>query len=131
MKLTRLLVSSALLLSTSLSVLANSVSDVGDSIKFVVNSTTIPAIPVVDGNYSYKNFLYGDFKVVNSNNGSVNTFSPNLSGPYPGQTGTSGKFGVGVQTGVDQICHVSLKALLISNGHPVNFVADGTPSVKS
>ncbi|MCX7120862.1 MAG: hypothetical protein NTZ67_03680 [Gammaproteobacteria bacterium] len=70
MKLIPILMSTALLLSTSLSVLANGISDVGDSIKFVVSGKNIS---VNDGNYFYKNFLYNDFSATNSGSGSVKT----------------------------------------------------------
>ena len=131
MKLRRALVSSALLLSVSLSVLANTASDVGDSIKFVVNGNNIS---VNDANYSYKNFLYDDFSATSSNNDTINTFSPNLNGPYPGQGMTYGRLGVFVQTGEDDVCRVSLKTILISDGqHPINFYSysDTIPSVKA
>lgn len=112
-------------------------SNIGESIKFVLDDSRVPNAGLVA--YAFSVFSYNDLtNTFSGDNNNIDTFSPNQNGPYPGQIMTDGKLGVTVGVsrgfGSDDVCRVSLKSVLISdpkNG-PMNFTSAGkTPTVKS
>lgn len=115
----KIILISAMIVSLSATVPVFAAGD-ASSIRFVINNSTNTTM--YGWNYEYKTFLFNDFSV--SHNKNVTTFSPNLSGPFPGSFYTDGNVGIFVQNEKtkDEICAVSTNAELTSDGqHPVSF----------